>query len=309
MCQPPPNTAEERRGFPDLQQLRELLDRIKPEYRVDEAWLRAQRVQLRGAIEVMEEGGAWRYLWNRLMTWFDEVAYFLAPAQPVLIGAAALVLGIVVGRFLISGPAEPVATIGTLEQEQIAQLNLQELIQSGQVKGINVSQSDDPENPVQLDLTVGQEMTLTGSTDREDILAALEYVLVKDPNPGERLESANILGQSSRLEERPSAVMALLQALLTDPNPGVRMNVIRNLQGLETPLVKDALIKTVMDDESEGVRLAAIDNLASFLDDLSVRSALLLVSRMDPSESVRYKAYQTLSEAPESLDDNLEVRP
>ncbi len=177
------------------------------------------------------------------------------------------------------------------------------MIRAGEVKGIDVGLSDDPDNPVELIITTGHKMQLTGSAEREDILAALEYVLVKDPNPGQRLQSARILGNSSRLGEKESTIMALVSALLTDENPGVRTSVIKSLRGVQHPLVKDALIKTVLEDANEGVRRAAVDNMSYFLTDLSVRSALLLVSRMDPIETVRYQAYQVLSEAPDGLDD------
>ena len=126
---------------------------------------------------------------------------------------------------------------------------------------------------------------------------------MKDPNPGQRLQSARILGNSSRLGEKQSTIMALVSALLTDDNPGVRISVIKSLRGVRNPLVKDALIKTGLEDANEGVRRAAVDNMRYFLTDLSVRSALLLVSRMDPIETVRYQAYQVLSEAPEGLYD------
>ena len=177
------------------------------------------------------------------------------------------------------------------------------MIRSGELQEIDVNLSNDPDNPVELNLTTGQEMKLTGSAEREDILAALEYVLVKDPNPGQRLQSARILGGTTRLEDKESTLMALISALLSDPNAGVRLSIVQSLQGTRSPLIKDALIKVVLEDENEGVRLAAVENLAHFLDDLSVRSALLLVSRMDPMESVSYRAYQILSDATESQNE------
>ena len=284
------------------EQLTQIFSDIKPVYRPDEVWLKAQRVKLRGAIAVTGDAGWLRRSWEALQLWWDELPYMWATARPVLAWSAALVLGILVGRFVLTdgAPPQPLAT------EQLGMLapgDLAELIRSGQLEKIDVNLRDDPNNPVELNLTTGREMTLTGSVEREDILAALEYVLVKDPNPGQRLQSARILGSASELAKKERTMLALVSALLTDENAGVRLSIVQSLRGVQTPLVKDAFIKVVLEDAHEGVRLAAVENLASFLDDLSVRSALLLVSRMDPMESVSYRAYQILSNAPDAQDE------
>ena len=284
------------------EQIREIFAGTKPVYRVGEEWLLTQRVRLKGAIAVTEEAGLLSRLWARLQLWWEELPYLWMPARPVLAWSAALVLGILVGRFVFTGPATS-ALPAAQQVSRISQTDLAELIRSGQLEDIDVNLLDDPDNPVELNLTMGHEIKLTGAVEREDILAALEYVLIKDPNPGQRLQSARILGGISGLPEKESTMMALVSALLTDENPGVRLSILKSLHGVLSPLVKDALIKTVMEDDNEGVRLAAVNNMVFFLDDLSVRSALLLVSRMDPMESVRYQAYQVLSQAPESQEE------
>ncbi len=284
-------------------QLQELFSKIKPVYQIDQQWLSDQRFRLMGALEVAEEGHLWRRIGERLSLWWEELPYMWVAARPALALVSAALVGILVGRFLLTAPVVPGAPLAATGESAALQINLAEMIRSGEVKGIDVGLSDDPDNPIELNITTGHEMQLTGSAEREDILAALEYVLVKDPNPGQRLQSARILGNSSRLGEKESTIMALVSALLTDENPGVRISVIKSLRGVQNPLVKDALIKTVLEDANEGVRRAAVENMSYFLADLSVRSALLLVSRMDPIETVRYQAYQVLSQAPEGLDD------
>ena len=285
------------------ERIRQIFADIKPSYRANEEWLHSQRVKLRGAIAVAEEVGLLRRLRQRLQLWWDELPYVWVSARPALALSSAVVLGFLVGRYLLQAPGGTSQPVATEQTESMSQQDLAELIRSGQLERIDVNLRDDPENPVQLNLTTGREITLTGSAEREDILAALEYVLVKDPNPGQRLQSARILGSASGLDKKERTMMALVSALLSDENAGVRLSVLQSLQGVRSPLVKDALIKVVLEDQHEGVRLAAVESLASFLDDLSVRSALLLVSRMDPMESVSYRAYQILSEAPESTDD------
>ena len=224
-----------------------------------------------------------------------------------------MVLGILIGRFALTGfaggleaPAGAI-TEGSLQEQS---LDLAEMIRSGQIKDIDVGVSNDPNNPITLYLTSGREVQMTGSTDRDDILAALEYVLVKDPNPGQRLQSARILGGIGDLVTKESTVMALVSALLTDENPGVRLSIVRSLQGVQSPIVKDALIKTTLEDSNEGVRLASVKALGQFSTDLSVRSALLLASRMDEAESVRYQAYQLLTELTDENDgEGLDTQP
>ena len=276
---------------------------IKPVYQPEDAWLKAQRVKLRGAVAVVEDAGLLRRVRERLQLWWDELPYLWVSARPALAWSAALILGILVGRYLLAVPAGPGQPLATGQTETLSQHDLAELIRSGQLEKIDVNLRDDPDNPVELTLTTGRELTLTGSSEREDILAALEYVLVKDPNPGQRLQSARILGNAAHLDKKERTMMALISALLTDENAGVRLSIAQSLQGVESPLVKDALIKVVLEDDNEGVRLVAVENLGLFLENLSVRSALLLVSRMDPMESVSYRAYQILSEAPETQDD------
>ena len=284
-------------------QLQELFSKIKPVYRIDEQWLTDQRYRLMGALEVAEEGYLLGRIGQRLSLWWEELPFVWVVARPAMARVAAALVGILVGRFLLIDQVAAGAPLAGTGESGAPQMDLAEMIRAGEVKGIDVGLSDDPDNPVELTISIGHKMKLTGSAEREDILAALEYVLVKDPNPGQRLQSARILGSSSRLGEKASTIMALVSALLTDDNPGVRISVIKSLRGVRNPLVKDALIKTVLEDANEGVRRAAVDNMSYFLTDLSVRSALLLVSRMDPIETVRYQAYQVLSEAPEGLYD------
>lgn len=285
--------------------LHNLLSGVKPIYKIDEAWLNDQRGRLHGAIEVAEEGGFLTNLWENVQLWWDELPYLWASARPVMVWGAMIVIGIVIGRFAFDNaiPAQPM--FSDTGVAQTADINLAELIRSGQVKNINVGLSDDPLNPVELSVTMGQEITLTGSTEKEDILAALEYVLVKDPNPGQRLQAAKILGASSNLSSNNNTLMALMSALLTDDNPGVRLSVIRSLKGEKSPLIRDALVKTVLEDEHEGVRLSAVAALGAYLDDLSVRSALLLVSRIDAMENVRSQAVDVLSRMTEIQENNI----
>ncbi|UCH11135.1 MAG: HEAT repeat domain-containing protein, partial [Fidelibacterota bacterium] len=263
-------------------QIQDIFSEIKPVYQVNEEWLQDQRVRLKGALAVADEIGPLTRLWERFQLWWDELPYLWAPVRPALIWSAALVIGILVGRFLLTAPGTPTAVPVAESRPTLTQSEIAQMIRSGELQDIDVNLSDDPENPVELNLTTGQEMKLTGSAEREDILAALEYVLVKDPNPGQRLQSARILGGTSGLENKESTLMALISALLTDPNAGVRLSIVQSLQGNRSPLIKDALIKVVLEDENEGVRLAAVEKMAHFLDDLYVRSGILLVSSMDP---------------------------
>ena len=290
-------------------QIREIFNEIKPSYRIEAAWLEEQRARLEGAIAVAAAGSWWTKAAEQVRLWWDELPFLLGSARPVLVGSAALIIGILIGRLVLSGPG--LSLPGDLAGGgEAAPLDLAEMIRSGQIKNIDIGVSDNPEAPITLNLTTGRELLVTGSTDRDDILAALEYVLVKDPNPGQRLRSARILGGASGLEGKESTVMALVSALLTDENPGVRLSIVRSLQGVESPLVKNAFIKTALEDSNEGVRLAAVEALGLFLGDLSVRSALLLASRMDEDESVRYQAYQLLSEAQfETGEEGLDIQP
>jgi len=292
--------------------LAELIQDNKPEFELDQEWLKEQRIMLMGAIEVAEEGGRFSNLWDSILSWWDDQPYILELAKPAFAMAAAAAIGVVVGINLISSPVESGQSLASNPLVGPAgEMDIVEMIRSGMIKGISVGESDDPENPVELKLTTGQEMLLTGSAEREDILAALEYVLVKDPNPGQRLQSAKILGNTAGLSGKESTLMALVSALLTDENPGVKLSVLKSLRGTQSPMVKDALIKTVLEDENEAVRRAAVENMSYYLSDLSVRSALLLVSRMDPIESVRFQAYQILAQAPDSdnqQDESLDAQ-
>ncbi len=296
----------QRRSHLTEDHLHNLLTEVKPVYKLDEAWLTDQRVRLQGALEVAEEGTYLSNLWEDIQLWWDELPYLWAPVRPVLVWGATIVIGIVIGRFAFTDgamPAQPM--LSNTGVAQTTNINLAELIRSGQVKDIDVGLSDDPLNPIELNVTMGQEITLTGSSEKEDILAALEYVLVKDPNPGQRLQAAKILGETSNLSSKNNTLMALMSALLTDDNPGVRLSVIRSLKGEKSPLIRDALVKTVLEDEHEGVRLAAVAALGAFLDDLSVRSALLLVSRIDAMENVRSQAVDVLSRMTETQENNI----
>ena len=291
-------------------QLRELFSPIKPVIKVDEQWLMAQRARLEGAIEVASAVTWWTRFVEQVQLWWQELPYYFGSARPVLAWGGPLVLGIIIGRFALTGGGVDAFPGGMAQGAQGQDINLAEMIRSGQIKDIDVGVSSDPDNPIVLNLTTGRELQMTGSTERDDILAALEYVLVRDPNPGQRLQSARILGGIGNLDSKESTVMALVSALLTDENPGVRLSIVRSLKGIDNPLVKNALIKTTLEDTNEGVRLASVEALGHFITDLSVRSALLLASRMDEAESVRYQAYQMLAESAGETDaEGLDILP
>ena len=285
------------------EELRQLLKGVKPDYAISDEWLNSQRLRLRGALDMLDEGRGWSRLGDRLLTWWNELPDLALPLRPALIGVAALLLGLIIGQSQLMQARRGTALTATNGGQPPGSIDLSALIASGELKDIDLIPTDDPDNPVALRVETSGDFTLTGTADREDILTALQYMLVRDPNPGKRLHSARILGQAGKLEGKKSTVMALVSALISDENPGVRLSIVKSLRGIDTPLIKDAVIKAVMEDSNEAVRLAALENLAFYLDDLSVRSVLLLVSRMDPTETVRYKAYKVLSQAPELVEE------
>ena len=55
--------------------LEELLLDYKPEIKVDQEWLKSQRLMLMGAIEVAEEGGLFSNIWDNIVGWWDDQPY------------------------------------------------------------------------------------------------------------------------------------------------------------------------------------------------------------------------------------------
>ena len=90
-------------------QIREIFSEIKPVYQVNEEWLQEQRVRLKGALAVTAEAGPLSRLVQQLQLWWEELPYLWAPVRPVLAWSAALVIGILVGRFLLTAPGAPVS--------------------------------------------------------------------------------------------------------------------------------------------------------------------------------------------------------
>ena len=120
--------------------------------------------------------------------------------------------------------------------------------------------------------------------------------------PEQRLAALRVLrGRStSGIDPRdvPAVVDALARLARTSPDADVRADVLRQLDGVRDPALRDPLLEALVQDASWGVRSEAAETLAGYLDDPDVRAALERAVAQDVNASVRHEAARSPSEAP-----------
>ncbi len=124
--------------------------------------------------------------------------------------------------------------------------------------------------------------------------------------PEQRLAALRVLRGRATGAVDPRDVPALVAALAglarTSPDADVRADVLRQLDGVRDPALRDPLLEALEHDTSWGVRSEAAETLAGYLDDPDVRAALERAAAQDVNASVRHEAARSLGEAPAFSD-------
>ena len=115
---------------------------------------------------------------------------------------------------------------------------------------------------VELSFSATRHYSLTDSIENPEVQRLLAYSLVRESNPGVRIQTVGLLKENAGLSGH-EIKNALLTAVVTDENPVVRGQALSALKKYpEDKQVQSALINVVRFDENSKMRMEAINMLS-----------------------------------------------
>jgi hypothetical protein len=290
-------TCEECRA--DLEKLKRLsavLARTDAERKVDDVSLNEARLRLRSAL------AAGRAHTTPSVVPFVSLREFFPPWGRLAAGAAAaLVAGILIGRFAL--PPEVAPLSGPVAPETLASRSGPD--REARISGVRLLLMPDSSGIVEVGYDQHHAVRVRGSVDDPRIQRILTRVLLGEENPGVRLRALSAIAGPHVAPADPEIRAALVLALKTDGNAAVRQQALMALRRYPVDReARDAMLYALMYDKNPGVRVAAINTLDSLrvletLPDPVALSALRDRLHNDENAYIRLRARAVLMEARE----------
>jgi len=282
-----------------IEELTSTLDVLShlPSRQPAESLLQRQRNLLRGRIDMLHAEPFYRPILRKIKDILWSISdFFLFSRRPALAAVTYLVIGLVVGRFLLFPPATekvPITPALTVEER------IQQIMKAGQLAETQIQPMREGTNKVAFRLKAEDEFEYSGGLKDETVRELLAYLLLKEKNPGKRLRSLKLLSDLSPDEE---IKMVLVAALLSDENPGVRLRAIKNLATYPIDkTIQDACTKILLEEQNTAIRMEALNILAKDPDERLI-PVLQVVSRLDANEFIREEATAILDELGDSFN-------
>jgi hypothetical protein len=191
--------------------------------------------------------------------------------------AAALVIGIVLGRFLSD------STISS-SQIPLASASFEEMLQNQTLNDIRIREVNQSTGELVISASKKDELTLTGNITDPDIQKMLAYALILDQNPGTRLRSVKLM---EGVKSSDAVQQALISSVLHDENQGVRQRALRALaQYPINEVLRNTYLSVVSKDPSPALRIEAIQILMRD-EDPGTRTAVLDASEEEQNEAIQ----------------------
>ena len=215
---------------------------------------------------------------------------FLFGRRPALAAVTYVLLGLVVGRFLLVPSAAPDIPTGP---SMTAEQKIQKFMELGELVADRIDPVENGTNKVAFRLKAEDEFTYTGGLQDETVRELLAYLLLNEANPGKRLRSIKLMSEFAADDEMK---LVLGKALLSDENPGVRLRAIKNLANFPMDeTIRNTCVKTLLEEENTAVRMEALNILGRDPDERLI-PVLQVVSRLDENEFIRDEASKVLDQ-------------
>jgi hypothetical protein len=249
------------------------------------SFLAASRMRLQEALEGIEPRQAWyhRFAFDPA-AWFRQIRF--SPALATIIFLVGFGGGIgAMYRAARGGPAASPVAVDSKKPDYAT------------ISGITSIERKPGSDEVEVHFNRVLPDSMRGSVNDPQILGMLRSTAQNNDNLGLRLGSIDaLIAKSDELPVRET----LTYTLRYDNNPGLRL---RALEGL-APYVKqdirvrNAVVNALLDDSNLGVRGGAMRALEPVLADSSVRMALQLSAKEDPSAYIRNESKNALASMP-----------
>jgi hypothetical protein len=170
--------------------------------------------------------------------------------------------------------------------------------ESSAIAGIRSVTQEPGSNKVSIKYDTLSTQEAQGSLNDQRIQQLLLFAARSNYNSGVRLDSVDVLTQSSNDTHVRAALMYVLQ---NDSNPGVRLKALDGLSGFvkQDPQVRDEVLRALISDDNPGVRLQALRLVEPMKSDSNVRAVLAKLAQTDQNVSIRTQARAMLAQMPE----------
>src|ERR1700678_2275086 len=254
--------------------------------------LAASRMRLQEALETTRQGGLWHRLILEPATWLRQIR--LSPA----LAAAIFIVGFGGGigatyNFVAARGGENAVTSSLGSGGATAN----EPTESSAIAGIRSVTQEPGSNKVSIKYDTLSTQEAQGSLNDQRIQQLLLFAARSNYNSGVRLDSVDVLTQSSNDTHVRAALMYVLQ---NDSNPGVRLKALDGLSGFvkQDPQVRDEVLRALISDDNPGVRLQALRLVEPMKSDSNVRAVLAKLAQTDQNVSIRTQARAMLAQMP-----------
>jgi hypothetical protein len=230
----------------------------------------------------------------------DRLTEFLfGNYKAVLGGAAALVIGILIGQNISTN------SNFLLPGQSVDDFNLSHFEKQGlNLSNIRFEESNGNPSEVEISFDAVKPLKYKGSVNDELIQLLLAKALVTSKNPGLRIKTVNTLSSRASFEKPvdPKVKAAFLTALKADENPAVRKEALNALRKFPFDSeIRDAVLYVLSHDENSGMRVAAINALAELkLNDQSIdkeiKSVLKNTAASEENEFIKLRAASLIGE-------------
>ncbi|MFQ6674301.1 MAG: HEAT repeat domain-containing protein [Fidelibacterota bacterium] len=255
-----------------------------------EIFLKHQRNLLKAKIDMLPGKSVEGTIGRTGRIILDRMDRLFSPrVRPALVAASYVILGLILGRYLLVSPDAP---WGPPEQSQAwVEDRIQKILASGQLAATHIEPIRNGSDRVTFRLKSEDEFVYTGDIKERVVRELLYYLLLNESNPGKRLQSIKLISEYTADDEMK---MVLVAALLSDKNPGVRLRAIKNLSLYPVDkTIRDTCIKTLLEDDNTALRMEALKILVRNPHE-SLLPVLQAVSRLDENEFIRAEAGRLL---------------
>jgi anti-sigma factor RsiW len=238
-------------------------------------------------------------------SWQERLANLLfgnlRPAWQIGFTAATVLVGILIGRYMMSSPV-PLGQSGDwlsyLTPGKVVAIESGYLAPS--LANVQMIRFDPLTQQVEIHFSMVNDVQLRGSVDDPPIRQALSYALRDERQPNLRLKAIKAVGEtfavSTKAFRDDDLTEALLYALEHDPNSGVRLKAAQVFKHL--PLdntIKNTLIRALLRDENSAVRIEAIDALSRGNFNEDEMAMIHATAAADTNDYIRLQAKRLLS--------------
>ena len=264
-----------------------------------EEFLKGSRNLLHGRIQVLNNKKSASSVFSIIIDKIKSIIASIAKArQPVWAIATYVIIGLLVGRLLLSPGGDKLIDISGQEK-----VDMNKLIQSGVLSNLRINQSTLSPSSIKLVSYTDNRFNVSGNVNDKNIRQILYYLLLNDDDIDNRYQAGK---QIKRITPNNESRMVLISSVLSKTDQRVKLQSMETLSRYQSsPDIINACKRILLDDRNHTMRLEALNILENNISS-DLIPLLEVVSKMDDDYSVRDKANKLLMELqkPVSIENN-----